>query len=104
MWSTFPYSAHDADLPRHEFIVSEAQQLALGAFAGSRPEHLFENALSHFLQGAGSVQNLAAVDVHVFLETAVHRGVGRQLDARNRLGAKHRTPTGSECNQIGAAS
>ncbi|GAB7540755.1 hypothetical protein CS8_004180 [Cupriavidus sp. 8B] len=56
-------SACDADLPRRELLVAQAQQLTLGALAGGRGKDLQEDAFAHALYGGGTVEDLAAADV-----------------------------------------
>ncbi len=84
-------------------MIAQAELFALGRLARRRAQEQIEDPLAHFLHRRGPVEYLAAVDVHVLFQGLEHGAVGREFDARRRLGAEHRTPSGGEGDQVGAA-
>ena len=62
-------------------MVAQTQQFALGGLARCGAQEELKDPLPHFLHRHRTVQDFAAVDVHVFFQTLEHQAVGRQLDA-----------------------
>ena len=92
-----------AEHPRREFRRAEVERFAFGRLAGGHAQDEVEDPLAALLNGLVAVEDRAAIDVHVVLDMAEHRGVGRQLDRRRGLAAEHRASSGGETNQVGAA-
>src|SRR5690349_14970405 len=94
-------SHHRADLPGHEFVVAIAEGFRLRLLAGRNRNHLGEN-LSALLVDRDAIQNIAAVDVHVFFLALPGVVVGGKLDRRRRLEAERRTASRREGDHIAA--
>src|SRR5688572_4954134 len=77
----------DGDLPGNEFVLAVAMQLASGLAAGRGLQQQVEQALAKLLDGRGTVDDLAAIDVHVVLLALPQRGIGRGLERRRRHAA-----------------
>src|SRR5215472_10826023 len=81
---------HRAELPGREFVLAEAELLALALLARSGVEHELEDALAHVLDGGAAVGDRAAVDVHVVAHALEERRVGGELQAGRGLAAEDR--------------
>src|SRR5579862_6788129 len=57
---------HGSEVPRHEFVLTVAVQLALALVTRGGGEDQFEETLAHLLDGRGPVDDLAAIDIDVF--------------------------------------
>src|SRR6202035_4428980 len=89
--------------PGREFGAAKVKTLALGRLAGGGLEHQVENPLAALLHGLLSVEDGAAIDVHVVFHALVHRRVGRKLDRGRRLAAEYAAAPGGEADEISAA-
>ena len=83
---------HDcAQVPRNEFVLTVAVQLALALLSRRRGEDQLEEALTHLLDSRRAVDDLAAVDIDVFFLAFPQRRVGRRASAMAT--ARIRTPS-----------
>src|SRR5438067_501612 len=96
-------SHHCAQVPRDEFVRSEAVPFALAGLARGGGEHQLEDLAPRLRDRERSIQDLAAIDVHVVLHPLVHRGVGGDLDRRRGLAAVYRAAPGSKADEVGSA-
>src|SRR5258705_13875720 len=65
--------------PGRELGTAEIKTLALGRLARGGLQHQLENALAALLYALLTVEDGAAIDVHVVFHPLVHRRVGRKL-------------------------
>src|SRR5215467_5914705 len=86
-------SHHRAELPGHELLVAEAEAFAGGTGTGCHVEHRVVDAPAHLVDRGRTVENVAAVDVHVVAQASVHLTVGGKFQARCGLAPEHRTAT-----------
>src|SRR3990167_1287100 len=92
-----------ADLPRLEFIVTDAQRFRLRLLPRRRGKNEVEDAPAVLLDGLLAVDDGAAVDVHVVGHAPVERGIRRKLERRCGLAAEHAAAAGREAEHVGAA-
>src|SRR3990172_13272388 len=96
-------SAGDADLPGHELVLAQAQFLAPGLVARGGAQDELEDLFTHLVHAGRAIHDLAAIDVHILLQLAVHRRIGGELDRRRGLAAERRAAAGGEAHHVGAA-
>src|SRR5271154_6423762 len=92
-----------AEHPGREFGAAKVKTLALGGLAGGGLEHQVENPLAALLHRFLTVEDGAAIDVHVVFHALVHRRVGRKLDRWRGLAAEYAAAPRREADEIGAA-
>ena len=93
---------HDrADLPGHELKFAVAEVFRFGVPARRDLQHLFENFLSLYFD-RHSIEDVAAVDIHVVDHAAIHVGIGGKLDRRRWLAAESRAAACGEAHDIAA--
>src|ERR1051325_5556010 len=95
-------SHHGADLPRHEFKIAVAELLGLGPFARRYRQDLFEDLLALF-GDRHTVDDVAAIDIHVIAHRAKDLGIGGELERGRRLAAERRAAPRGEAHDVAAA-
>src|SRR5690606_9345167 len=88
------------DLPGHELVVAVVVQLALGRLARSDLDNDVEDFLPRLGNAQFTIDDAAAVDVHVFFQASVHLRIGGQLDAGCRLDTGCRAASAGEADHV----
>src|SRR5687768_6613454 len=91
------------DLPGHELVVAEAEELALGALPRGHGEHLAKDLLALRFDGRVAVDDVAAIDVHVLFHRGVKARIGGELYGRRGLRPEGGAAAGGEADQLRAS-
>src|SRR5690606_17128257 len=89
--------------PGREFVFAKTVELAFAALARGDLDDAAKNLLAHLVDGLATVEDAAAVDVHVVAHVLVHRGIGSELDRRRRLAAVDRSAPRRKADKVCSA-
>src|ERR1044072_6053768 len=95
-------SGDDAQLPRHELVLSITVRFAFRRGPGCAFEHALEDEVAEFSNRGVAVHHAAAIDLHVALLPFPQRCIGREFQRRRWRAAVCGTAPGRETDQIGA--
>src|SRR5688572_33314099 len=92
-----------ADGPRRELVVAVAEVLRFAFLAGGGSQDQIKKPLARLRDRLGTVDDRAAVEVHVLFLVHEERRVGGELERRRGLAAVGRAAAGREADHVGAA-